>query len=90
MLCFFAVWFCCQSIDDVSPYVCSDYFSSVAIWPQFWNELLTRLTICTLCVLTVCYFSYFPFWVSGRDLGLIAQVPGHCLLFTFKSSLIML
>ena len=52
-----------QSFGDVSPYVCSYYFSSVwvAEWPPFWKLLLTRLTICSLCNMTICNISYFPF-----------------------------
>ena len=39
-------------------------FSSVSVaeWPSFWKELLTRLTICSPFILTTCNFSYFPFW----------------------------
>ena len=35
---------------------------SVAEWPPFGKELLTRLAICYLCILTICNISYFPFW----------------------------
>ena len=55
--------FCCGSLltvlGDVSPYICSYYFSSVWIaeWPPFRKELLTRLTICSLCILTICDYS---------------------------------
>ena len=38
-------------------------FSSVSVaeWPSFGKQLLTRLTICYLCILTICNISYFPF-----------------------------
>ena len=82
--------FCCQSFDDVSPYVCTySFFSSVWIaeWPSFGKELLTQLTICSLCILTIGNFNYFPFRFLGRNLHwvLIAQVPGHCILVTFAT-----
>ena len=55
------VWFSvacfwCQSCSDVSPNVCSYYFSSVwvAEWPTFGKELLTRLTLC-LCFDYLCF-----------------------------------
>ena len=55
-------------------------FSSV--WVAEWQTsgiwLLTRLTIYSLCILTICKFSYFSFGF----LGLIASVPGRCILFT--------
>ena len=35
---------------------------SVAEWPPFVKELLSRLTISSFCILTICKFSYFPFW----------------------------
>ena len=46
--------FWCQSISDVSPYVCSYYVSSVSVaeWTPFVKLLLTRLAICSLCILT--------------------------------------
>ena len=39
--------FWCQSLGDVSLYVCSYYFCSVSIveWPPFGKKLPTRLTI---------------------------------------------
>ena len=49
---------------------------SLAEWPPFGKELLTRLTICSLCILTICNISHFLFWV------LIASVPDLCILFT--------
>ena len=60
---FSVAWFWCQSVCDVSPYVCSYYFSSVSVaeWPPLGKKLLTRLTICSLCILTICYIGYFPF-----------------------------
>ena len=47
--------FWCQSVGDVSPYVCLYHFSSVSVaeWPPFGKKLLTRLTICSLL-----YFDY--------------------------------
>ena len=38
-------------------------FSSVSVaeWPPFEVELLTRLTICSLNILTICNISYFLF-----------------------------
>ena len=55
LLWFYVAWFWCLSFGDVSPYVCSYYFSSVLVaeWPPFGKKLLTRLTIC--CLL---YFDY--------------------------------
>ena len=46
-------------------------FSSVSVaeWPPFGKQLLTRLTICSLCVLTICNISCFTFWFLGLDLG---------------------
>ena len=46
-------------------------FSSVSVaeWPPFGKELLTRLAICSLCVLTSCGISCFPFWFLGLELG---------------------
>ena len=74
-------WF--QNFVDVSLYVCSFYFNSVCVaeWPPFRKELLTRLTICSLCILTICIF-FFPSLVLRVGFGLIAPVPGHCLLVT--------
>ena len=61
--------------------MCS-YFSSVSVaeWPPFGKELLTRLTLCSLCILAICKISYFPFcfWV------LIASVPDLCIPFTLN------
>ena len=58
--------FWCQSFGDVSPYVCSYYFSSILVaeWPFSGEkkELLTRVIMCYLCILTICNFNYFPFW----------------------------
>ena len=75
--------FWCQSFGEVSPYVCSYYFSSVWVseCPSFVKELLTRLTICSLCILTICNFSYLPFCFEGLIWVLIASVPGLCILF---------
>ena len=62
-------------------------FSSVwvAEWPPFGKKLPTRLTICSHCILTICSFSYFQFGFEGVIWGLIAPVPGHCILVTFKN-----
>ena len=50
------IW--CQSLGDVSPYVCSYYIIFRSIWvaerPSFGKELLNRLTVCSLCILTIC------------------------------------
>ena len=64
MLLFSVACFWYQCFGDISPYVCSYYFSSVwvAEWPSFRKELLTRLTICSFCTLTICNLGYFPFW----------------------------
>ena len=58
---------------------------SIAEWPSFGKELLTRLIICSLCILiifVVLFISRFGFkiwiWV------LIASVPGLCILFTSR------
>ena len=61
----------CNLFGNVSPYVCTDYFSSVYVaeWPPFWKELLTRLTVCSLYILTICNFSYFPFMVLMAGFG---------------------
>ena len=56
----------------------------MAKWPPFGKELPTLLTICSLCILTICNFSYFPFGFEDRICVLIAPVPGHCILFTFR------
>ena len=55
LLWFSVAWFWCQSFGDVSPYICSYYFSSVwvAEWPPFEKELPTQLTISSLA-----YFDY--------------------------------
>ena len=57
--------------DDVSPYVCTGYFSSVKVaeWSPFGKELLTRLTIISLCILTICNFSFFPDFVLWAGFG---------------------
>ena len=67
---------------DVSPYVCSYYFSSVLVaeWRPFKKKLLIRVIICSLCILTICNISYFPFWFEGLDLGSYCL---SCILFTF-------
>ena len=64
LCCLFLVGF-----GNVSPNVCSYYFSSVwvAVWPPFGKELLKRLTICSVCISTICYSSKFPFWSLGSD-----------------------
>ena len=81
--------FWCQCFDEVSPYVCSYYFSSVwvAELPSFVKELLTGLTICSLYSLTICNFSYLPFCFEGLIWFLIASVPGLCIFFIFTKSL---
>ena len=60
------LWFSVASFDvgfaDVSPYVCTDYFSlvyvAVAEWPPFGKELLTRLTACSLYIMYFFKFTY--------------------------------
>ena len=42
---------------------------SVAEWPPFGKQLLTRLIICSLCILTMCNITYFPFWLIGLEFG---------------------
>ena len=62
--------FWCQSFGDVSPYVCSCYFSSVCVAEgNSCPHSVTQLTICFLCILTICNFFNFPFWFGGLDLG---------------------
>ena len=39
---------------------------------------------CSLCKMFIRYFSYFSFGFEDMVLVLIAPVPGHCLLVTFK------
>ena len=60
----------CQSFGEVSPYVCSYYFSSVLVaeWPPFGKWLLTRLIICSPCILTICNIS-FPILVLRAGFG---------------------
>ena len=58
----------------------------VAAWPLFGKELLTRLTICSFCILTICNFSFSRFGVEGCIWGLIASVPGLCILLTSNES----
>ena len=56
---------------DVSPYICTDCFSSVLVaeWPHFGKELPVRLTLCSLCIISICNSSHFPFWFLGQNLG---------------------
>ena len=46
-------------------------FSSVSVaeWPTFGKELLTRYTIFSLSILIMCNISYFPFWFCGLNFG---------------------
>ena len=69
LLWFSVACFWCQRFDDVSPYVCSYYFSSGkgAERPHFGKDLLTRFNICSLCMLTICNSSYFPFLVLRAE-----------------------
>ena len=72
------VCFWCQSFGDIPPYVCLYYFSSVSIaeWPSFGKELLTRLTVCPLCILTICNLVISRIGFEGWIWVLIASVPG--------------
>ena len=84
--------FCCDTLfpifwcfGDVSPHVCSYYFSSVlaAEWPPFGKELSTRLTVCSLGTLTVCNLVFPRFGYVGVICVLIAAVPDHCILVVY-------
>ena len=76
----FLLWFSfacfCVGFGDVSPYVYTNYFSSVyeTEWSPFGKELPARLTLCSL------------FWFWGRDLGSDWLVPGHCLLVAVEKN----
>ena len=60
-------YFCCGSLlfvfdvgfRYVSPYVCTDCFSSVEVaeWPSFRKELPARFTICSIDIMSICNFS---------------------------------
>ena len=41
------------------------------------------MTICSLCILTICNLVISRFGFEGWIWGLIASVPGLCILFTF-------
>ena len=68
-------YFCCGSlllvfdICFVSPYECTDCFSSVlvAVLSPFGKELTSRLTLCSLCLRSICNLSYFLFWFCEQD-----------------------
>ena len=60
-------------------------FRLVADWPPFGKVLLTRLTICSLCILIFVNLVISRFGFEGGFWVLIALVPGHCILVTFKT-----
>ena len=49
------------------------------------KELPARLTLSSLCILSICNFRISLFGFEGRIWVLIAPVPGHCLIVSFKS-----
>ena len=61
-------------------------FSSVcvAVWPPFGKELPIRLAMCSNCILSICNFIFSRFVLKGGVWFLIAPVPVHCLIVTFK------
>ena len=73
---FLCCLFWCQSFGDVSPYVCSYYFSSVwvAECPPFGKKLLTIIFVFRLFVILVISRFDFEGWIWV----LIASVPGLC------------
>ena len=80
--------FWCQSIGDVSPYVCSYYLARFRLLSGHLlakSCSLDRLTIYSLYLflLTTFDFSYLPFGSEGGIWVLIVPVPGHCILVTF-------
>ena len=63
-------------------------FSSVwvAELPSFGKELLTRLAICHFVFLLFVTIVISRFGFKGGNWVMIAQVPGLCILVTFKPS----
>ena len=59
----------------------------MAGWPTFGKELLIRLTI---FVMSFCNFDFSHFGLEGWKLVLIVLVPGHCLPFTFYTSVLLM
>ena len=65
--------------------MCLGDFSSVKVpeCPQFWKELLIRLTICSLCIMSICNFGS-----EGGTLVLIEPVSWSlltCCYFTLRN-----
>ena len=78
MLWFSVACFWCQSLDDVSPYVCSYYFSSV--WMATFLEIAAH-SVDHMFSLYFVVISRFGFegWIWVQ----IAEVPDLCIRFTF-------
>ena len=75
------------SFDDLNRklYCCS---VGVLSGPPFGKALLTRLPICSPCILTVFVILVIScFGLESRIWVLIAPVPVHCILVTFKGPL---
>ena len=86
MLCLSVACFWCQSFGDVSPYVCSHYFSSVSLteWPPFMKWLLTWFTYVLFVFLPFEILVISCFGFEGCIWVLIASVYDLCILFTLS------
>ena len=85
---FIVACFWCQNFGDVSPYVCSLYFK---FGLGYWVTTFREIAVPSVAHLFSLYFVYLWFWLfslHGFESGicpLIAPVPVHCFLITFKT-----